>query len=429
VVPFPLANATDSKVEETDANIAANSPYTQIVARYFDQAFSIDVDTPGTQRDFGVVVDVGTMSGVDGVTAGGTTLTSAEGGIPASTYDGGTCIIHEGTDKGTHTITTANGTTVNLSGSLSGSESNLSFTLQRSTPVVATAEEIYEKVQYLLRQASDIDSTDQTVVGKTAGELLKFEGDDLKAGTKTPNNPNGGGSGVKIMGFSANDTNRLYFVDNGGTTRQYPFVAAGTIAWNTYLETDTDGYYWMFYTYTERFTNAGFGLSSASGDAATLDSSITNLVSELSDGDYILLGGFTNSDLDGLYVLTAAPAGSGPWTAAVRRVDGTTLANEAAGASVSLDKNPVNSPDAIIVNNNSAIDIAGSTYGAASTTFDYDYDNNVQGGRTAGTNAAVTLRAIGYDGAQWVETTGTITRNVGLSFTLVAAQERNYDNP
>lgn len=433
VFKFPLGNQTDIKISETDANIGSNSPYTQIIARYFDQAFNIEVDS-ATNRDFGIVIDVGTHSGVDGsFSAGGSTLTSLEGGIPTdATYVGGTITIHEGTDEGTtYNINgTPTATTVSISPStFTAAESNISFTLQRATPVSATAEEIYEKVQYLLRQASDIDTTDQTVVGKTAGELMIFEGDNLKCGTKLPDNPNGGGSGVKIMGFDANDTNRLFFTDNTGTARQYPFVAAGTINWNTFLENDANGFYWVFFTYTERFTNTGFGLSAPSGSTATLDSSVTDLTAELSSGDYIRLTGFANSDLNGIYVLTGAPAGTGPWTAAVRRVDGTTLVAEAAGASVSLDKNPVGSPDAIIVNNASAAPITGSTFGASSTSFDFDYVNNVQGGRTADTDAAITLRAIGYDTAQWVETTGVISKATGLSYTLVAAQERNYDNP
>ena len=72
----------------------------------------------------------------------------------------------------------------------------------------------------VLRQAADVDSTDQTVTGKTAGALLRFVGDTLEAGQAVPTNPNGGGSGVIIMGFSANDTNRLTFYDNTATARR-----------------------------------------------------------------------------------------------------------------------------------------------------------------------------------------------------------------
>jgi hypothetical protein len=423
---FPLSNATDLKIAETDVNIAANSPYTQIVVRYFDQSYQREVDST-TKRNFGIVVDVGTHSGVDGVSNGTTTFTTAEGGIPTTTYNGGNLILHEGTDQGTHAISTATGTTVTLSSALTGSESNLSFTLQRSTPVVATAEEIYEKVQYLLRQAADIDSTDQTVVGETADELLVFVGDTLVTGRAIPNNPNAGGSGVMIEGFDSNDTNRITFTDNTGTERTFPFVAAGSIEFNANLVNDSAGEYWMFYQYTERFTNAGFSTTGASGSTATLNSSVTDLVAELTNGDYINLSGFADVNNNGIWQLTGAPAGTGPWTAAMTKVNGDTVSNEAPGSS-SLDKNPINSPDAIIVDNNSGTDIVGSI-GASSVAFDYDYDNNVQGGRTANTPAEIIIRAIGLETAQFVETTGTITRAVGQTFSVVAALERNYSNP
>lgn len=430
VYRFPLSNATDLKIAETDANIAANSPYTQIVVRYFDQAFTQDIDTAGTGRNFGIAVDVGTHSGVDGVSNGTTTFTTAEGGIPITTYDGGTLIIHDATapDKATHTVSTASGTTVTLSSALTNSETNLSFTLQRSSPVVATAEEIYEKVQYLLRQDADVDSTDQVVTGSTADELLTFVGDTLVTGRAIPSNPNGGGSGVVILGFDSNDTNRITFTDNTATERNFPFVAAGTINFNSNLVNDSAPEYWMFFQYTERFTNTGFSLTGASGATATLNSTTTDLVAELANGDYINLTGFATENNNGIWQLTGAPTGAGPWTAAVSKVDGETVANESAGPSVSLDKNPINSPDAIIVDNNSGADITG-TVSAASIAFDFDYDNNVQGGRTAATDADIIIRAIGLETAQFVEATGTITRAVGQSFSVVAALERNYSNP
>lgn len=426
---FPLSNATDLKISETDANIAANSPYTQIVVRYFDQAFSRDIDLTDTPRNFGIVVDVGTFSGVDGsTTAAGSTLTTAEGGIPVTTYDGGTLTIHEGTNKGIYTISSASGTTVTISGTFANTVSNQSFTLQRSTPVDATAEEIYEKVQYLLRQEADIDSTDQTVTGATADDLLLFVGDTLVTGRATPSNPNGGGSGVVIEGFSSNDTNRLTFTDNGGTERTYPFVAAGTLNFNANLVNDGNAKYWMFFEYTERFTNTGFAITSSSGSTATISSSTTNLTTELASGDYINLQGFSNTENNGIWELTGTPSGSGPWTVAARKWDGATVADEAAGPSVSLDKNPINSPDAIIVNDNSATPITGNI-STSSVSFSFDYDGNVQGGRTAATDAAIRLRAIGLSTAQFVETTGTITRNTGLTFSLVSGLERNYSNP
>jgi hypothetical protein len=57
--------------------------------------------------------------------------------------------------------------------------------------------------------------------------------------------------------------------------------------------------------------------------------------------------------------------------------------------------------------------------------FDYDYDGNIQrGGSSAGTNAPFTAVALG-SGAQYVVTTGSITRSTANVINFVAL-ERNY---
>ena len=86
------------------------------------------------------------------------------------------------------------------------------------------------------------------------------------------------------------------------------------------------------------------------------------------------------------------------------------------------------SSSALLVDNNSGADISGSIGGNATIAFDFDYDGNTQGGRTAGTDAAVTVVAIGLDTAQYVSATATIGRATGQNISLVAPLERNYDN-
>lgn len=432
---FPLATSADLNVAASDATIAADLPYTKIVARYFSAAYARPVDSAAL-RSFGIVVDVGTHSGIDGSAPGGNkVLTTAEGDIDVSgnPFAGGTLTVHNGANAGTYLIsasTPPTATTVTLDATEANlaAQSDMDFTLQRAAPVVASKQEIYEKVQYLLRQTGDIDVTGgASVIGNVADELAVFVGPTLSMGSKAPENPNAGGTGVIIEGFDANDTNDLVFYDNGGVARTYPFVAAGTIAFNPNLDDDADAAYWMFFDYTERFTNAGFGISGVSGQAAVLDSSITDLTAELASGDYVRLSGFAAPGDNGIWQLTGAPAGVGPWTAAVTKVDSIAPSNEAAGATVSLDKNPIDSPDAIVVNDNAGDPISGVVPGA-SVGFDFDYDNNAQGGRTAATNAAVVIRALGLNTAQFVETSGTIIRATGQSFSLVAPLERNYAN-
>ena len=86
------------------------------------------------------------------------------------------------------------------------------------------------------------------------------------------------------------------------------------------------------------------------------------------------------------------------------------------------------SSGAIIVKNNAGALISGLVT-AASIAFDFDYDNNVQGIRTSGTDAFVSVVAQGLAGATWVVANSTITRSTGQSITVNADDERNYNNP
>jgi len=102
----------------------------------------------------------------------------------------------------------------------------------------ANAENIYTKVQYLLRQATDIDANTSGVIGKTASPLLYFVGDTLY----TTN-------GVYIDNYNPNDINRLVFYDDTGAPRQEPYTAAGSLNFNSPLQTgNTNGYYRMYFT-------------------------------------------------------------------------------------------------------------------------------------------------------------------------------------
>ena len=440
VFRFPLSNATDLKIAETDANISTQSPWTEVRLRYLGATYNREVDSV-TKRDFGIIIDVGTYSQANGASATSTLFTSAAlnlgAGEALADYTGGTLTIHEGTDQGIHTIVgtpvdNAGTLEITLSVALTATESNLSFTMERATPVTATAEEIYEKVQYQLRQAADIDESGTGIVtGRTADPILTFVGDELRAGEATNRvNPNGGGTGVIIEGFDSNDTNRIKFYDNTGTQRAFPFVAAGNILVNANAVADTGpAEYVMYFEYTERFTNVGFGISGVAAQVATLDSSTTDLTAELTLGDFIKLDGFTNEENNGYWEVTGAPAGAGPYTAQItKRFNADAPVNEAAGASVSLAKNPIDTDDAIVVNNNAGSPITG-TVGGLSIPFDFDYDNNVQGGRTAGTPAVVIVRVLGTDTAVNAEGSGTISASTGISISVSNPLERNYLNP
>lgn len=111
-------------------------------------------------------------------------------------------------------------------------------------------------------------------------------------------------------------------------------------------------------------------------------------------------------------------------TAAIYRMFFT---NDDAGTNAGNDYGTDN---AIIVKDNSSVDIAGDISGSASISFDFDYDGNTQrGAGSAGTDVPVTLVAIGLDTAQYVTVSGTITRSKANNFSFVANDELTYTNP
>ena len=193
----------------------------------------------------------------------------------------------------------------------------------------ATLEQVYAKVQYLLRQNADIDSGAGMVNGKTADLLMRFEGDTLITA-----------QGVFVSNIDGNDSNRVIFTDQNGIGRVYPYTSGGYITANAAL-VGAGSYYRMFFT--------------------TLPGSLDD---------------FGES--------------------------GAVTVNDAAG-------NP----------------IAG-TITTATTSFTFAYDSNAQGGRTAGTDANVTVVAGRPGFAKPVLFGGTIARSKGITIAMIAETDRAY---
>lgn len=250
IVNLLLSNENDLDIVADDTTVdSAVSPWNKMSVKYFSQNFTKDVDTSGTGRNFGIVIDVGTHSGVDGShTSAGNTLTSAAGGIVGADFVGGTLVIHEGTAKGTYNISgTPTSTVVTISGNFpAGAGTNISFTLKPAVAVSATLQQIYTWTQRQLRKASDIDATTGSVIGKTATQLLNFVGSRLDCGFYSPTNPNGGGSGVIVEGVAAADINSIRFYDTSATYREYPYQSAGTISFSSNL-VGAGSYYRLYF--------------------------------------------------------------------------------------------------------------------------------------------------------------------------------------
>lgn len=84
---------------------------------------------------------------------------------------------------------------------------------------------------------------------------------------------------------------------------------------------------------------------------------------------------------------------------------------------------------AVVLNDNSGIPMSGSISGSASIVKSFNYDGNVQGGRSAATVASITAVAIGLNSGQYVRASGSVERSTSNTLSLVAALERNYQNP
>jgi hypothetical protein len=286
-----------------------------------------------------------------------------------------------------------------------------------------TVEQIYEFLQWSLRQNSDIDDGTGTHLGTLTDAFAQFVGDRLD--TLAVTNSEGGGTGVFLDDVATDDTNSMRMIDNTGTYREYPFVATGNIIFNTNLQNDADAIYRMFFLYTHATAVSDLAVSSSSGANASLDSAGGNLPS-LSQNDYIYVAGFTNDENNGLWQITdASPSAT---QADATKIDAINPINETATA-CTVGENPFGTPSAILVDDNSAADISGNVSGASSIGYDFDYDGNTQGGRTAGEDATVIVVAIGHGTAQYVAAAGTIARQTGNNVSLVAALERNYSNP
>lgn len=195
----------------------------------------------------------------------------------------------------------------------------------------ATLEQIYTKVQYLLRQETDINTggTAGPKIGKIQDDLLAFVGDTLETSTS-----------VYIDNILTADSNRIKFKDDSGVFRENLYTAAGTITFNTPL-IGAGSSYRLFFT---------------------------------------------------------SPPGAG---------------------------NDYGEAGAITVNDATGTPITGTISGP-SVSFTYDYDGNVQGGFTGGTDRPVTLIGIRPGGGKFVASTGLLTRSKTISLSLVAEVDRVY---
>jgi hypothetical protein len=102
------------------------------------------------------------------------------------------------------------------------------------------------------------------------------------------------------------------------------------------------------------------------------------------------------------------------------------FSNDDAGDNTGRDFSTKN---AIIVQDSNGDPIEGSITGQNIISFTYDYDgNNQRGAASVGTDAPVTLVAIGLDTAQYIVVESAITRSTSITISAASTLERNYVN-
>jgi hypothetical protein len=132
----------------------------------------------------------------------------------------------------------------------------------------ATLEEIYEKIQYLLRQNSDIDNGTGGVIGQTADALLAFVGETLVTAT-----------GVYVDNIQQADSNRIEFTDENGIVRTNPFTAAGVLNFNDIMVGAESSYRLMYTSPAGADNNYG-----ESGAITVQDSSGSDITGVITSG-------------------------------------------------------------------------------------------------------------------------------------------------
>ena len=312
----------------------------------------------------------------------------------------------------------------------------------------ATAEQIYAWMQRQLVK-TDSDGDINTLAGSSATayygvfveEPITLASTGNTLSTNAITNDDAGGTGVYVDSFNTDDKNRVEFTDNAASVVSFPFVATGSLVFNNNLQSDAAAKYWLYYRYTRENSTTDLTITPTAGAAATIGSTLLDFTSTadtltgfgaggLSQGDYIEITGASNAVNNSIWVIDSVPTANS-FTASL--VDGDTPLSETAFTGT-IRRSPINSPDALLVQNFANSDIGNQLIsGSATVSFDYDYDQDNSGGRGIASgvtlaDAPVVLKVIGTNTAQYAEANFTISRVTGQQFPVTAPLERNYLN-
>ncbi len=252
---FPLSNADDLNIDASDSHIAAaissmtgltgtgsGTVYTFTKTGHgFDQGQRIRITgaTPSSLNGIHTIISTGFTANAFAITSTETTALSAITSISA---------IHAAV-----TIDYLSGTTTADINEDSTNETYKYVITDASN--AATTQEIYEKLQYLLRQSTDISTGATTVIGNTADTIMNFVGSTLS-----------GEPGVYITNIADAIKNFVEYYQLTDTSKAtkitYPFLSTGTITFGGNAG-NGDFKYWLFYKTLPLGSNNDYGETNA----------------------------------------------------------------------------------------------------------------------------------------------------------------------
>lgn len=313
-----------------------------------------------------------------------------------------------------------------LSPDLNGGPYNFEVVIDNVTEN-ATPSEVYNFVQYQLRQGNvDIDDGTGTQFAFSTPALVVFVGSVLE--TFDIDSDSAVLGGVLVGGIDSNQAANFKMRDNAGTLQVFPAIAAGSLVFNTNLIEDANTKYWLF------FDNAGGNTYPGTNAVIVQNFAGTPIEGDLHNSPYTVATG-SNTGSDG-----AVTAGGFTFTSAGQ----TWTVDDLAGQVLRIDAG-TNINNYFIVSNTATTLTVERAFEETESTITYDiasknttgsipwdfaYTNNVQGGRTGGTDAPVSVVALGRTTGQYVLAAGnTILNASGQNFSVTAALERNFSDP
>lgn len=252
---FPLTNANDLNISASDSHIAANiSSMTGLTGSGNGTLYTFNYTGHGFDDGERIYITGATPSSLNGVhviqasgfTANAFAILSTETtALSAITSIGS---IHTGI-----TIDYLSGTqTADVNEDLANETYKY---IINDASNQATTREIYEKMQYQLRQNSDISFGATNVTGATADSIANFIGSTLS-----------GEPGVLITNIADAIKNFVEYYDLADTAKVtkilYPFIASGTLSFGGNAGSG-DFKYWLFYKTLPLGTDNDYGQTNA----------------------------------------------------------------------------------------------------------------------------------------------------------------------